>query len=164
MKQQQQGFTLIEVLVASFIIIVGVLGVAAAQTMSLKNNQSAYFRSQANFLVADLLDRMRANTEAYDTGKYNSIDTTNALPAAQSCITAPAGCGVDNLATHDIREWMQHFPPHNTAPLIPGSSATVSTNTAAGIGGTGDVTITIKWDETVGASTVTREVKVEGRI
>ncbi len=53
--------TLIEVLVTLVIISVGLLGVAALQITTVRNNQDAYVRSQAAMLAGDMLDRMRAN-------------------------------------------------------------------------------------------------------
>ncbi len=55
------GFTLIEVLIAMLVLAVGLLGLAGLQATSLRNNQSAYNRSQATQLAYDLADRMRAN-------------------------------------------------------------------------------------------------------
>ena len=68
----QHGMTLIEVLVTMVIISVGLLGVAALQLTSLKNNQESYVRSQAAMLSADLLDRMRANQSGFQAGDYDA--------------------------------------------------------------------------------------------
>jgi type IV pilus assembly protein PilV len=64
------GMTLIEVLVTLVIISVGLLGVAALQLTTLRNNYDAYVRSQAAMLAADLLDRMRANRDDALAGRY----------------------------------------------------------------------------------------------
>jgi type IV pilus assembly protein PilV len=53
-RASQSGFTLIEVLVSALILYIGIVGVAGLQAMSLKNNQSAYMRSQATALAANL--------------------------------------------------------------------------------------------------------------
>jgi len=44
------GFTLIEVLIAALVLAVGLLGLAGLQAASIKNNLSAYKRSQATQL------------------------------------------------------------------------------------------------------------------
>lgn len=162
--KKQQGFSLIEVMVTTFIVVVGVLGITSVQVASLKNNQSAYFRSQANFLVAGMLDRMRANTTAYDNGLYNNVDTSGTLVADPACSTAPSGCGLAPMAAHDIRQWMLNFSPHTDNPLIPGAKGVITTDTASGVGGTGDVTITITWDESVNQAMREQTVSVTGRI
>jgi type IV pilus assembly protein PilV len=77
----EQGFTMIEVLVALVILSVGLIGLAALQTGGLRNNNSAVIRSQAVLAAEDILDRMRANRtgalgENYDIGLGDSVDGT----------------------------------------------------------------------------------------
>ena len=55
------GMTLIEVLVTLVIISVGLLGIAALQLTTVRNNYDAFVRAQAAMLASDMLDRMRAN-------------------------------------------------------------------------------------------------------
>jgi type IV pilus assembly protein PilV len=56
-----RGLTLVEVLVTLVIISVGLLGVAALQLTTVRNNYDSFVRSQAAMLASDMLDRMRAN-------------------------------------------------------------------------------------------------------
>ena len=60
-KKQQSGFTMIEVLVTIAILVVGLLGLAAMQTLSTLAELESYQRSQALVLVRDMADRMTAN-------------------------------------------------------------------------------------------------------
>lgn len=69
--RRNRGVSLIEVLVTVFILSVGLLGLAGMHFQGLKNNQSAYFRSQATILAYTVLDTMRANRANALTGKYN---------------------------------------------------------------------------------------------
>ena len=55
--------TLIEVLVTLVIISVGLLGVAAMQLSTVRNNYDAFVRSQAAVLASDIIDRIRANRD-----------------------------------------------------------------------------------------------------
>jgi type IV pilus assembly protein PilV len=68
-----RGMTLIEVLVTLVIISVGLLGVAALQLTTVRNNLDAFVRSQAAVLASDMLDRIRANRAAaiMNPGAYN---------------------------------------------------------------------------------------------
>lgn len=75
------GMTLIEVLVTLVIISVGLLGVAALQLATVRNNYDAFLRSQAAVLAGDVLDRMRANRRAALNGDYRvNFDQTFDTP------------------------------------------------------------------------------------
>ena len=58
------GFSLLEVLVALVILSVGLLGLARMQSTGLRQNNSAYFHSQATTLAYAILDRIRVNLDA----------------------------------------------------------------------------------------------------
>lgn len=90
----QQGVGLIEVLVAVLVLAIGLLGIAGLQSRALKNNQSAFERSQAVTLTYLMLDAMRANVLAARSGQYN-INRTCSVSAANTLITS------------DHRLWMQ---------------------------------------------------------
>jgi type IV pilus assembly protein PilV len=97
---RQSGFTLIEVLVAVIVLSIGLVGVAGLQAVSLKNNQSAFMRSQASALAYDLADRMRANVPGANAGMYDPT----AKAATASCKTA-TGCTTQQMAQNDLFEW-----------------------------------------------------------
>ena len=97
---RQSGFTLIEVLVAVIVLSIGLVGVAGLQAVSLKNNQSAFMRSQATALAYDLADRMRANVPGANAGMYDPT----AKAATASCKTA-TGCTTQQMAQNDLYEW-----------------------------------------------------------
>lgn len=63
-KTLQIGMTLIEVLVATSILSGGLLGAAAVQLNALKHTDSALMTTQASFIAYDMLDRVRANSNA----------------------------------------------------------------------------------------------------
>lgn len=123
-----RGFTMIEVLVALVVLSVGLLGLAGMQLTGLRNNTSAYSRSQATLMAYDIIDRMRANTAGITAGGYDTIQTKGAganCPAnTDACTTAAAGCTPAQLAAQDIYEWCQLF--NATPPLLANSSGTVT--------------------------------------
>jgi len=53
--------SLIEVLVALLVLSIGLLGLAALQTVSLQGGQSAYYRTQASNLAYEVSDFARVN-------------------------------------------------------------------------------------------------------
>jgi len=59
--RKQQGFSLIEVLIASFIVAFGVLGMAALQLKTLQAAHSAYQRTIASVIAMDVVERLWAN-------------------------------------------------------------------------------------------------------
>jgi type IV pilus assembly protein PilV len=62
-RQQEKGYSLLEVLIALVILAIGLLGLAGLQMQGLKGNHGSHLRSQATFLAADILDRMQANRD-----------------------------------------------------------------------------------------------------
>ncbi len=147
--KQQHGFTLIEVLVATLVLTVGILGVAAMQMVSFQTNQSAYARSQATYLAQDFFDRMRANQVGYATTTvYDSVDTDNtgSIPGSPNCVTNAGGCTAQQMAQTDVREWAANFfnveSLTDYRPALPSGRGLI-TRTAA----TNEFTAVISWDE-----------------
>lgn len=61
------GASMIEVLVALFVLAIGLLGVIALQTESLKLNNQAYSSTQALFLANEMAERIRIDTATFLT-------------------------------------------------------------------------------------------------
>lgn len=97
---RERGYTLIEVLVALFVTSVGLLGMAGLQVASLKQNQSAYMRSQATILAYDIVDRMRANIDAVEAGAYFAASGAN-----NSSCESTVGCTDSQMAANDLFRW-----------------------------------------------------------
>ena len=74
---KQQGFTLLEVLIALLVLSIGLLGLAALQTTGLRSNQMATMRTLATQMTYDMTDRMRANPG----GLAQYVIATNETPA-----------------------------------------------------------------------------------
>ncbi len=117
------GMTLIEVLVTLVIISVGLLGVAALQLATVRNNYDAFVRSQAAVLAADILDRMRSNRADALRGDY---------------VAGLGPASGDTVAVRDINAWKAAL----RTQLPTGGDGQVATNIATGI-----VTIRIQWGE-----------------
>lgn len=142
----QQGFTLIEVLVAALVLAIGILGLATTMLMGLKSDQSAYYRSQASAIAYDMADRIRLNREGADDGSYNSIDTSSSVPSDPSCTTSAGGCSPSQQVALDIREWAWNFQKvdnsvGNYAPKLPAGRGQVSRD------GSDRYVITVSWAE-----------------
>lgn len=103
----QGGFTLLEVLVALLVLSLGLLGLAGLQTMSLKFNAQSYQRTQATMLIDSMIDRMRANPDAVNSGVYNNVPHGATAATYSFSATCPQQCAdADDLAKYDIHQWL----------------------------------------------------------
>lgn len=127
--RKQYGATLIEVLVTLVVLAIGLLGIAGLQTMSIKSNQSAYYRSQASFLAYDITERMRANRKAAQDGDYDVN-----FPASSKA-NAVSG----TRAKQDLAEWL-----NSLADKLPNGTGKISRENTL-------VTLEVQWDDSRGA-------------
>lgn len=128
--RKTSGFSLLEVLIAMLIFSFGLMGLAALQSFSVKNNQSSSFRSQATSLAYMIIDNMRANRPAVLNHLYYSPNyTTVACQAAD-----PVGA---TTAATDMAVWR-----NNIACALPGGKGAIQFP-----GPENQVTILITWDD-----------------
>lgn len=95
----QNGFTMIEVLVAMIILAIGLLGVAGVQVLSLKQISNSNVRSVVNMHAYDLSERLRA--ESSHLGDYEKV-------LSATC----AGCNTDLANWHN--ELLEMVPTAST--------------------------------------------------
>ena len=127
-QKKQTGFSMIETMVALFILAVGILGLSALHATSLRGASSSHYRSQAVLLAYDMMDRMRsARTEAL-AGGYNIALTGN--PAAS---LTPGGPPV---ADDDLLDWFNVY-----LTLLPDGDAIIACDNA------GICTVTMQWND-----------------
>jgi type IV pilus assembly protein PilV len=80
--RRQDGATLIEVMITLLVLAIGLLGMAALQAVTLRTNQTAYFRSQATNLAYAAMDHARANrSQVVATGALPDLALFNARAA-----------------------------------------------------------------------------------
>lgn len=106
------GFTLIEVLVALFVLAVGVAGTGAAQLAAQRTRQQSALMSEAVQLAASLAARMRVNADlaALPAGSnpylaldYDAVSEGDPGPPPASCYGA-SQCNPLRLAAFDLHE------------------------------------------------------------
>ncbi len=104
------GFTLLEVLVALFVLAVGVLGAAATQLAALRTRHQSSLMSDGVQLASALADSMRANLapmRAGDGGNpylqlhYDAASDGAPQPAGPQCLRG-AACGAAQLAEAEL--------------------------------------------------------------
>lgn len=92
---KMNGFGLIEVLVTMLLLSTALLTLTSLQTRALQFNQGAYFRSQANLLGYDMLDRIRVNT----VGNLDNYDLAT--------MAFPGNIDTATTATRDQTTWLR---------------------------------------------------------
>ncbi|MEP6932498.1 MAG: prepilin-type N-terminal cleavage/methylation domain-containing protein [Nitrospirota bacterium] len=90
----EQGFTLIEVMLSSAILAVGLLGLAGMTTLSFTRNSDGNETTVATNYAAELVERMQFNRRNLVNG-YNGINLTSGNPVlcAQNPLTQPVARG-----------------------------------------------------------------------
>ena len=129
--RQQQGFSLVEVLIALVIMSVGMLGIAGLYVQSLQAGRTSMFRHHAVHLAGDVADRIRANPNggiAYMGGGANN-----------NCVAANYDCDIVEMAGNDVFLW--NLQAANTLP-----NGTVTVNFDDTVTPP-NYTIVVNWDE-----------------
>lgn len=122
-RRRARGLTLLEVLIALVILSIGMLGLAGLQAGGMRVNQGSSYRFRASELAAELADLMRANRSTFATA------------AGTTC----SGCSPSSPPTFTsapLSDWVS-----NRLALLPGASCDFN------VDGSGNATITIKWND-----------------
>ena len=104
------GFTLIEVLVALFVVALGIAGAAALQTLAVRSGRAAAHLSDGTRLARSLAERMRANPRALALSDADNpylqldYDAGTGAPTAPALCYADTACDADALARFDVFE------------------------------------------------------------
>ena len=130
-KGRQTGSSMIEILVAVFVLAAGLLGLASLQMVSLKNINNAQFETLATTYAYDMGERMRSNRDGISG--YNSILSTVSAPTCTICTST-------DIAQLDGFQWNQLIQSTVINGGLPGGQGTVTRN-----GTLYDITIT--WNE-----------------
>ncbi|MEM1153015.1 MAG: type IV pilus modification protein PilV [Pseudomonadota bacterium] len=123
---KQQGFTLIEALIAFVILSVGLLGIVSLQAMAKTSQHLAIQHTRAVTLADAIVERIRVNPggiATYNIGLNNPIDGTEfSAEPSPDCKASP--CSATELANYDLWLWEQ---------ALMGEGATVSGEGTAGL-------------------------------
>jgi type IV pilus assembly protein PilV len=150
--KNNEGFTLIEVLISMLVLAVGLLGLAGLQATGIRNNLSAHYRSQASMLAYDIADRMRANLVTaqnrdvagnMQASMYNSnVTLPTAANLKANCTQLAGACSPTLMAENDLAEW------NAAVELLPLGEGTI-TSTIQGVAPNqvASFRVTINWDD-----------------
>lgn len=134
-----RGISLIEVMVSVVVIAIGLLGIAAMQSVALRGGQSSLESSQAVMQTSSIIESIRANRN--NVGAYNM--------GAMQCAT-PAG---GSLAQNDIAAWIESLKNTIGTPA--------DTTTCGQITGCPSCVITVQWDDRRAGGDAARSVVTE---
>ena len=132
-RRTQAGSSLFEVMIAVLVLSTGMLGVAAMQSASLRNSQSALQRSNAIMYTYAIVDAMRANADSARANAYNL-----ALPST-GCSVPAAG---STLASQDLNYWLTSMRGNQAM----GTSACGGVACVAGV-----CEIAVRWNDEAGS-------------
>lgn len=132
-RQFQSGLTMIEILIAIFIMAVGLLGTATLQMRAVQDTGNSNLRSMAIYLANDMADRIRSNQVGREGG---FLDDMSGAAAFAECMNT-TGCSPEDMANHDKATWLE-----NVQNILPGSDAWIERDENI-------YTVYIEWDERV---------------
>lgn len=129
--KHHRGTTLLEMIIALFVMGVGLMGVLGMQTQSIRFNHQAYSYSQAVFLAQDIMESIRANKNSA-TGYKIGLDEN--ASSSKDCSAENANCNPSQLKDWDVKAWREKI-----SERLPGGKGAIAYNAAS-------YTITIEFD------------------
>jgi len=116
---KQNGFTLLESLIAILLTALGILGILGVQMRTLSNTQDTMRRTQSIRLVNDLSERIKNQTSGIANSSQYTItwtDLTQSITAPSvDCSSSGASCTATQLAAYDKYIWLNSAK--NALPL-----------------------------------------------
>ncbi len=143
-KHNQEGFSLIEALVAFLILSVGMLGIASLQTMSLKSGHTAALRTVAVVKVDEILESMRSNTTALLSYSAGTADMGTDNGCSQTTVAASA-CTAAQMAQDELFRWKRSLI--DSLPNNAGTTASVVITPAVAPSTLNLVVVSVNWSE-----------------
>lgn len=130
----QQGFGLIEVLVAMVVLMVGLLGLVGLMLQSQRAQMESYQRVQALVLMQDMVNRINSNRKAAKCYATTTPLGTGDTGTALSCTETDPTAGQKAQAAADLASW---------SSLLKGSAEKSGTgDTGAMLGARGCISVT----------------------
>lgn len=140
---KQKGETIIEVVVATLVFAIGILGNLGLQSASVQSNKSSLHQTKAILAVNDIAERVRANRTAALAGEYDNYNSSNP-PVNPGCDNQP--CDTSQIAQYHLFDWSQNFSnvyaDERFVRILPDGAATIQFRQA-----TNEYAIQISWTE-----------------
>ncbi len=140
-KKREDGFTLLEVLMASVILGIGLMALGTTETLSVTNSRTGQEITIGTAASEEIFERMRRNQASILS--YNGFDTANAA-------TRPIAAGT---VQSDYDQWKLEVE------RVPGACASVQVTSGIPIVSVSSATVTYVWPPC--ASAASRRVVVQ---
>ncbi|TFH71452.1 type IV pilus modification protein PilV [Gammaproteobacteria bacterium LSUCC0112] len=115
--RQQQGISLIEVLVTALILGIGVMGMLKLQSYSLVLAHASLQRQTASWQLMDLAERVRSDSEAF---RHLDNAFLNSSPFQAAICRSGIHCTREQFAQQLVLDWN-----HSTAALLPDADVAI---------------------------------------
>ena len=166
-SRRQAGFSMLELLMAAFILAVGILGLSMLQLMSMRSSRGSRSVNTAVQVAEQVLDMIESEGRvSYLNTSDTEWDPPPALPPMQYVNQA-----APVVRTYTIRGRAPNPSATDPADVLPFFTATITRSAAVATGATQsihDFTVQVTFDDTVQAgataTTVQREVVLRRRI
>ncbi|MCG6201142.1 type IV pilus modification protein PilV [Psychromonas antarctica] len=111
---KKAGFSLIEIMITSFVLALGLLGLAGMQSTAIKSRVEIQQRTLANSLAADISERMQLNRQWLQAAgnDYAISSLMEANLTAPTCVDNEAvfdNCSGEDIKNNDLYEWKNKF-------------------------------------------------------
>ncbi len=162
-RSRQLGYSLIEVMIAAFLLSFAILGIAGLQVIGMKGTHQSLMKQQAVGVVQNIVERMRANNSSLSSYEFDS--------STISCSGSTVDCSVSVCTTAQIASVDIHniVCGYGGSPSTGGLKTTSAADSGILVNGSlkveclpagnctaGDVKITVGWTEReLGQETVT---------
>lgn len=104
-NRHQKGFTLMEVMIASFVLSVGMLGSTAMMLRGLQQADTTNYQAVAVELATNMAERMRSNVAGVSAGAYDNFNANMAANSATVGAACIAACSSAAVATYHADIW-----------------------------------------------------------
>ena len=117
-KRHQQGFTLLDVLIAAIVLSVSLLGLIVLQGVSKYSSYEARQRTIAMYIATDMQDRLRLNKSAWFTQQLAGNGATYSAAISGTTLTIPscaqtsglmANCSQSDLVNLDLFSFQENL-------------------------------------------------------
>ena len=147
--KKQSGTSLIEVLVAVFVVSVGLLGVARMELFAKNSNYEAVQRTTAAMIANEIMQKIRANPSQLASYVGQTVGSGSLTFPTANCKDGTTACTPAQVVTWDLYEWEQLLigsaekaGSANTGGLVNPRGCITST---AASGAAGEYTVAIAW-------------------